>query len=585
MFDTNDITFNKIAEALLIDYTSVYYVDAKTNEYQWYSMSPEFHSLQIEPNGEDFFKNMTRDALKVVYEDDLLLFQKDMQKENLLKHMKDGSMQSIEYRLVIDGRPVWHKLRVIKEASGDDDYFILGVLNIDKEVNMQKKAETLEKQSIIFSQIASSLASHYDTLYYIDIDTNHYFEYSSTDVYKSLNIPTEGNDFFAESAKNIPLAVHPDDMKRVLKLHKKSTILKNLEMKKTFSSTYRLIINGNEIYCRNTHMWASDKKHLIVCIENITAEVIADKAFRESQKNSITYNAIAETLASHYDIIYYINIDNNNYSTFATNDVYGNLEIKEEGKDFFKAAKKEINALMYDEDKDRLLTILTKDYLLSALDSTRQFITEYRIVTNKKLRYMRLSVMFSSDHVHFIVGVENITEEIRKEEEQLQALRSANELARRDELTGAKNKNAYKELEENVQKNINDGINYFPFAIVVCDLNNLKKINDTLGHKAGDEYIQASAHLIFDTFSHSPVFRIGGDEFVVFLTERDYIDRDTLFDEFRNQILENKKDGNKPVIATGIAIYDPKKDKKVTDVFERADNMMYQNKKWLKAYK
>ena len=43
--------FNKIAEALLVDYSSVYYVNAVTNEYYWYSVNPQFHSLSLEQGG------------------------------------------------------------------------------------------------------------------------------------------------------------------------------------------------------------------------------------------------------------------------------------------------------------------------------------------------------------------------------------------------------------------------------------------------------------------------------------------------------------------------------------------------------
>ena len=193
-----------------------------------------------------------------------------------------------------------------------------------------------------------------------------------------------------------------------------------------------------------------------------------------------------------------------------------------------------------------------------------------------------MSVMFSSDHTHFIFGIENITEEINKEEEHIRALRTANEMARRDELTGAKNKNAYQELETNIQINIDRDKDCIEFAIVVCDLNNLKLINDTKGHKAGDEYIRTACQIIFDIFSHSPVFRIGGDEFAAVLTDRDYRDRDSLFENLREIVLENKKLDNKPVIATGLSVYDPNNDTKVSDVFERADTMMYQNKKDLK---
>jgi GGDEF domain-containing protein len=49
------------------------------------------------------------------------------------------------------------------------------------------------------------------------------------------------------------------------------------------------------------------------------------------------------------------------------------------------------------------------------------------------------------------------------------------------------------------------------------DLNDLKHINDRYGHERGDEYIVNCCRLICQVFKHSPVFRIGGDEFVALL--------------------------------------------------------------------
>ena len=199
-----------------------------------------------------------------------------------------------------------------------------------------------------------------------------------------------------------------------------------------------------------------------------------------------------------------------------------------------------------------------------------------------KPQYMRLTVMWSSDKVHFIIGVENINEEIKKEKEHLQALNLANEMARRDELTGTKNKTAYAELERSVQSNIDNGMDYLPFALVVCDINGLKQINDSDGHRAGDEYIRSAAKLICDTFAHSPVFRIGGDEFVIFLRGSDYPRRDELIKTLHSKVVENLNKKGEPVIATGLAVYDPGTDAKVSEVFERADNMMYEDKRALK---
>ena len=193
-----------------------------------------------------------------------------------------------------------------------------------------------------------------------------------------------------------------------------------------------------------------------------------------------------------------------------------------------------------------------------------------------------MSVRRPSDGKHLIIGIENIDEEVRREKEHLHALNTEKELARRDELTGTRNKTAFKELERSVQDNLDKGVDYLPFAIVVCDINNLKKINDTEGHKAGDEHIRAAAKLLCDIFDHSPVFRIGGDEFAIFLRGEDYSSRHELIEKLSGIVLTNRESGRGPVIAVGMSEYDPSGDSNINDLFERADRLMYENKRKLK---
>lgn len=160
---------------------------------------------------------------------------------------------------------------------------------------------------------------------------------------------------------------------------------------------------------------------------------------------------------------------------------------------------------------------------------------------------------------------------------------SLKELARRDEITGVKNKIAYRELEASVQGTIDNGLDYLTFALVVCDANNLKQINDTQGHTAGDEYIRSTSQLLCDIFVHSPIFRIGGDEFVVFLRGNDYSSRHELMEKLRSQVLENKKANSGVILAAGMSEYNPETDSFVSEIFERADKEMYEDKKKLKA--
>ena len=580
-----EVIFKKISEALLVDYSSVYYVNAVTNEYYWYSVNPEFHSLSLEQGGDDFFKNIIRDCKKVIYEEDQHIFINDIQKENLLSAMKKGTMQSIEYRIVMDGVPTWHSLRLIRGLDDNADYFVLGVINIDEEYRRKQKEKLIEQEKEIYNQITASLAEHYDTLYYIDIDTSTYTEISSTDEYKKLNVPATGNDFFAESRRSIRKYVHPDDQEKVISIHYKDAMLKNLENRSSFSLAYRLVVNGIVKHIRHSEVLARDGKHIIVCVENIDAEVQAELALKESQKKSVTYTQIAESLASHYDLIYYVDCDNSNYAEFSTQKKYGELEIQEEGEDFFETSRRNVDRFIYPEDRERLRLFLDRDLMISKLDQRRQLNEDYRMVVDGgKPQYTRMSVMYSSDRTHFIVCVENREEDVRKEKEHLRALSLANEIARRDELTGTKNKTAYQEMEQELQRMIDENVRQ-PFGIVICDINGLKTVNDTEGHRAGDEYIRASCKLICRTFSHSPVYRIGGDEFVVILRGQDFDNRNRLVQELKRKVEDHIHLGEGAIVATGLAEYQPFKDSCVEDVFVRADNRMYGDKTRLKEMK
>ena len=150
-----------------------------------------------------------------------------------------------------------------------------------------------------------------------------------------------------------------------------------------------------------------------------------------------------------------------------------------------------------------------------------------------------------------------------------------------DGLTKLKNKNAYFMLEKELNDGIESGM-IDEFAIVVADINGLKHINDTYGHKAGDEYIQSASVILLELFRHSRhlIFRIGGDEFVVILAGYDYEHRHALMDSL-HQCSERNTGTNQVVMAAGIAEY-THKDLNINMVFQRADDWMYQEKKKLK---
>lgn len=123
-------------------------------------------------------------------------------------------------------------------------------------------------------------------------------------------------------------------------------------------------------------------------------------------------------------------------------------------------------------------------------------------------------------------------------------------------------------------------------AIVMLDLNNLKKCNDRYDHGAGDTYLKKASEMITNAFSQeNTVYRIGGDEFCVIMPDA----KENSIEGAMNRLKELQKqykgtDHSVEVeIACGYAFYDDNVDQSFVDTRKRADTLMYENKRMLKG--
>ncbi len=153
--------------------------------------------------------------------------------------------------------------------------------------------------------------------------------------------------------------------------------------------------------------------------------------------------------------------------------------------------------------------------------------------------------------------------------------------AYRDPLTGVGSKAAYSRKIEEMNTRIREK-ELSVFAIVMVDINMLKQINDNYGHTFGDSYLKGCCHMICDIYKHSPVYRIGGDEFVVILEGEDYEGRHSRLDALKEAFERSSADASQDPwlrfsAASGMAEY-ASDDNSVELVFKRADKAMYEDK-------
>ncbi len=153
-----------------------------------------------------------------------------------------------------------------------------------------------------------------------------------------------------------------------------------------------------------------------------------------------------------------------------------------------------------------------------------------------------------------------------------QAVRLRHE-ATHDSLTGLPNRRAF---DTHVVREIDRGVG---FALVLCDMDNLKRLNDTHGHEAGDEALQLLAAALQSQLRRSDeAYRIGGDEFAVILPAANRLDAERVVRRLRDAVAGRLLASGDPIDASfGVSVYEPGDDPERLVV--RADDALYQAKR------
>jgi len=191
------------------------------------------------------------------------------------------------------------------------------------------------------------------------------------------------------------------------------------------------------------------------------------------------------------------------------------------------------------------------------------------------------AVLFSMAAILLIavfISVSRASQYLRDRERVLEELRT---LSLSDELTGLYNRRGFFILAEQqikIATRTRRGM-----LLVSADLDGLKKINDGFGHHEGDRAIVDAGQILRQSFRESDIIsRIGGDEFVILITEKPEINAEVLFNRFKKNLEVYNRRVQRPYsfsISMGVAAFDPQNPTDLNTLLIAADRSMYENKK------
>lgn len=443
--------------------------------------------------------------------------------------------------------------------------------------------EKARNANIIFTHIAQTLARGYTFLYYVNLDSEEFIEYQTDDESGTLIEARRGWHFFEQCQIDIEQVIHPDDRALVLDALDRKKLVSKLIRNKTLVVNYRILQERGAVYVsmRISRM-TDDERYIVIGVMDVDEQMKQRRAAERMKEESIAYARLS-ALTGDYLCIYVVVPETGYYREISASASYEKLVQAKNGNDFFAATREAAPRFTHPEDLNRFLSAFTRENVRAEIERHGIFTLSYRVMMEGSPLYVQLkaAIVEEKGGARLIVGINDIDAQVRQEEAYVRRLAQARKDVNIDALTGVKNRHAYLEAEERLNAQIAEQ-RAPEFAIVILDVNDLKKVNDTDGHKAGDQYLRNACKIICDIFKHSPVFRIGGDEFAVIAQGSDYAGIEALIEQVCAQNTRAKQ-GRGIVIACGMAKYAG--DASVAPVFERADQNMYENKSSLKAQK
>ncbi len=129
------------------------------------------------------------------------------------------------------------------------------------------------------------------------------------------------------------------------------------------------------------------------------------------------------------------------------------------------------------------------------------------------------------------------------------------------------------------QEMIRLGLSNHPVGIIVCDIDGLKLINDTLGHIKGDELLNQAAGIIKESCREkSMIARIGGDEFVILIQDGTNADLEETCKKIRDALVRHNTENPCATLSLSIGFCMRHSGQNINESFQEADNIMYRQK-------
>ena len=289
----------RVAQALAADYFCIYYVNTKNNKFIEYSASEEYRALGLPRSGEDFISFSRERFESIIYPEDQERFLDGFVKEKIISELDAHGIYKLAFRLMFNGVPTYVQLKVTRMIEKEGTHIVIGISSVDEQMKAMEAFEMAHHASITFGRVATALAGDYFSIYVVDLDTDHFVEYSATKEFDTLGVEKNGEDFFNLSRRNMSRLIYEDDRERFMGTFYREKVMSILERDKIFTMKYRLVFGDTPVWVsmKATLLEDKDGRHLIIGTNNIGAQMEREEEYQQRVREART-NARNDFLAN-----------------------------------------------------------------------------------------------------------------------------------------------------------------------------------------------------------------------------------------------------------------------------------------------
>ena len=233
--------------------------------------------------------------------------------------------------------------------------------------------------AITYAGVAQALSSDYRHLYYVDLETEKFVEYSSSGEGGDLSIERHGLDFFQSCQSDAQELIYGPDLGRFVKAFTKENVMSLMDEQGAFVISYRQLVDGEPRHMLLKAVRIDDGAHIIVGVSDVDAQMRQRDELERMKSERAAYARIT-ALSDEYICVYIVDPETGRYEEYSATGEYEGLGLAKEGDAFFERARVESERVLLADDLEMLNERFTEENVLGAIERDGSFALNYRLL-------------------------------------------------------------------------------------------------------------------------------------------------------------------------------------------------------------